>query len=238
MDAQDLVPPEPENCPEEDETEEEKLVNIRDHLSDAERRIAFTDAVVAIAMTLLILPLMDSVVDAVDLGKFEWFQENRKLLSSFLISFLVIGTFWRQHDILFAYVGAITYTLGILNQLWMVMIVLMPVSTSISNKLPDSNITQHFVYIGNMLLARVIVGCMALVILKDKRTWKEGRRPSGILLIDACVDIVLFGVALGLSMTRMEYWSLCILFASPYIALSIAKKWPHLCSFHLKPASD
>ena len=36
------------------------------HLYPAERPKAFIDAVVAIAMTLLILPLMDSVADLVD----------------------------------------------------------------------------------------------------------------------------------------------------------------------------
>ena len=59
-----------------------------------ERTITLTDAVVAIAMTLLILPLVEVVndIDVTDFGTL-WAQ-NGQLLQSFVISFLVIDAFW------------------------------------------------------------------------------------------------------------------------------------------------
>ena len=55
-------------------------------------------AVVAIAMTLLILPLVEVVneIDVTDLATL-W-AENGQLLQSFVISFLVIYAFWTAHQ--------------------------------------------------------------------------------------------------------------------------------------------
>src|SRR6478735_6009389 len=65
----------------------------------AERLKAFSDAVVAIAMTLLILPLMESVRDvaAHDLSTWEWLNENAGQLLSFALSFVLIANFWLTH---------------------------------------------------------------------------------------------------------------------------------------------
>lgn len=54
-------------------------------LVEKTRRIMFTDAAVAIALTLLILPLMEASVDArgEDVTTLEWFQENKDLLNTF-----------------------------------------------------------------------------------------------------------------------------------------------------------
>ena len=61
----------------------------RDDGPGVERTITLTDTVVAIAMTLLILPLVEVVndVDVTDLATL-W-AENGELLQSFVISFLV-----------------------------------------------------------------------------------------------------------------------------------------------------
>ena len=79
----------------------------------ADRVKSFADAVVAIAMTLLILPLMESVGSAVDehLGTAEWLNENSGLLLSFTLSFVLIANFWMTHHRLFARVHQVTNAL-------------------------------------------------------------------------------------------------------------------------------
>ena len=80
-------------------------------LHDAERFIAFTDAVVAIALTLLILPLMENAneffgeEEGNNVG--EWFNENRHRLGGFALSFFVVSLFWIQHDSTFQHVFCI-----------------------------------------------------------------------------------------------------------------------------------
>jgi len=63
------------------------------------RLVAFSDAVVAIAITLLILPLVDAA-GAIGTESIDTFLgDNRTRLLAFLLSFTVIGRFWwAQHQ--------------------------------------------------------------------------------------------------------------------------------------------
>ena len=63
----------------------------------------FTDAVVAIAMTLLILPLLESVSTAADegLGTADYLRENGTQLFAFVLSFVIISRFSFAHEKLF-----------------------------------------------------------------------------------------------------------------------------------------
>lgn len=66
----------------------------QEHLFGAERAKTFVDAVVAIAMTLLILPLMESVAAAGGTGETaaEWVGGHGGQLFAFVLSFAVIAT--------------------------------------------------------------------------------------------------------------------------------------------------
>ena len=69
----------------------------------AERTKAFIDAAVAIALTLLILPLMESVGEVAGEGEdaLTWLQDHRGQLVSFVLSFVLIALFWLIHHHLF-----------------------------------------------------------------------------------------------------------------------------------------
>jgi hypothetical protein len=66
----------------------------------------FTDAVVAIAMTLLILPLMESVAEAGRDGvtTADYLSEHGGQLFSFALSFVIIASFWAGHHSLVEHV--------------------------------------------------------------------------------------------------------------------------------------
>lgn len=76
----------------------------------------FTDAVVAIATTLLILPLL-GVQKAADDGVStrEFLHDNGDQLFSFALSFAIIANFWVSHERLFNLVGQWTGRLMVLN---------------------------------------------------------------------------------------------------------------------------
>ena len=72
----------------------------------------FTDAVVAIALTLLILPLMESVSEAPEQGDTAvWFEHHSTQVLSFAMSFLLIAVFWLSHHRLFDPVARATQRL-------------------------------------------------------------------------------------------------------------------------------
>jgi uncharacterized membrane protein len=99
----------------------------------AERLIFFTDAVVAIAMTLLAFGLTTRVPDTEKIGavlKALWWRANawREYLA-FLISFVVIGRHWRMHHRQFQYVSRLDARIITLNMVWLLMIVITPFAT-------------------------------------------------------------------------------------------------------------
>ena len=86
-------------------------------LDSAERMKFFTDAVVAIAMTLLILPLLESVSEAakdgVDTATF--LGDHGDQIFAFVLSFVIIARFWVSHERLFDSVERWTGWLMVLN---------------------------------------------------------------------------------------------------------------------------
>ncbi|GAA2878326.1 TMEM175 family protein [Pseudonocardia halophobica] len=94
----------------------------------AERLIFFSDAVVAIAITLLAIDLQVPQGDtAAELAA--GFAANRPEYLAFLISFAVIARHWISHHRVFRYVGRASLPLTWLNMLWLLIIVLTPFFT-------------------------------------------------------------------------------------------------------------
>lgn len=124
-------------------------------LFSAERAKAFVDAVVAIAMTLLILPLMDSIAENAETHTAAaWFSEYWSQLLNFALSFWVIAIFWVRHHQLFAAVERVTIPLLWITVLWMMTIVWLPVATAMSGQM-DSEPVVKAVYIGSMVATSV-----------------------------------------------------------------------------------
>ncbi|MFT4087206.1 MAG: TMEM175 family protein [Gordonia sp. (in: high G+C Gram-positive bacteria)] len=95
------------------------------------RLIAFSDAVIAIAMTLLVLPLTDAAGDAEHTTAWEFLDDHSSLILSVLISFVVIAVFWWHHHELAEYIERYDGPLVVLHFVWLLMIVLLPFSTEL-----------------------------------------------------------------------------------------------------------
>ena len=135
-------------------------------LFGAERASAFIDAVVAIAMTLLILPLMESVSDIGDAGgtTLLWLAEHEQQLVSFVLSFVIIAMFWMFHHRLFVLVEAITSGLMWLLVGWLLTIVWLPVATAITGAMDDDDNLVKIVYVGSMIATAFFsLSCLASV---------------------------------------------------------------------------
>ncbi len=121
-----------------------------------ERLKAFVDAVVAIAMTLLILPLLESVSDAAqnDRGTAGFLTEHSGQLVSFGLSFVLIAVFWIEHHRQYTQVKRITSALLWINVAWMLTIVWLPVPTAMLGQMPTDSL-QPVLYIGTLIMTQV-----------------------------------------------------------------------------------
>jgi uncharacterized membrane protein len=129
--------------------------------ASVERTVMLTDAVVAIAMTLLVLPLVESVPD-VDLNQVGAFvADHLSLFVSFVVSFLVILLFWAGHRRAFEHVRHMTPWLSTLNALWLLLIAFLPFPTALVGRGPTTSSAP--IYIGTVFLLSAVSSTITLV---------------------------------------------------------------------------
>lgn len=99
-------------------------------LATAERLTFFSDAVVAIAITLLALalPLPRGTTDQQVIASL---GSNADAYWAFLISFTVVGAHWAAHHRTFVHVTRLTGRLLLLNMAWLLLIVATPYATRV-----------------------------------------------------------------------------------------------------------
>ncbi|MBK6380513.1 MAG: DUF1211 domain-containing protein [Chitinophagaceae bacterium] len=102
-------------------------------------RIAlFSDAVFAIAITLLVIEIkVPAVSDDMNLFDHQFGHALREMIPEFIgffISFIVIGNYWRAHHTIFGYVTDYNRKLISLNTWFLLTIVCMPFTTAMMSK--------------------------------------------------------------------------------------------------------
>ncbi len=94
-----------------------------------DRLIYFSDAVVAIAITLIALPLIDSAREVTNGSTSKFLSENVYAFIAAAITFVAVSAFWRDHHSLFERATGYTHLLLRVNMIWLVGIVALPVVT-------------------------------------------------------------------------------------------------------------
>lgn len=97
---------------------------------ELERLVFFSDAIIAIAITLLALELKLNHITSQHLTFNDLLNNWQKFLAFFL-SFFNIALFWKIHHQFFRFIKAIDETLLWYNVGWLLSIVLLPFSTSL-----------------------------------------------------------------------------------------------------------
>jgi uncharacterized membrane protein len=139
-----------------------------------ERLVFFSDAVVAIALTLLVLPLADAVPEAAakHADSLEVITANQWKIYSFLLSFVVIARLWIFHHRLFEQVKAYSQPLMVANLCWLLTIVVLPFPTEMIGKFDNDRFTAVF-YIGAVLASNICQLAMILIIRADPAVAKH-----------------------------------------------------------------
>ncbi|MBU2663423.1 DUF1211 domain-containing protein [Actinoplanes bogorensis] len=146
--------------------------------TSSERLVFFTDAVAAIAMTLLILPLLEVITGLSEeehptLGALV--QDHALEFGAFLLSFCVIFRLWWAHHRIFKHVSLIRSRVVFLSGLWTLAIVFLPIPTALITAYSPSA-GSVALYGGTLVLAS---GSLTLLSLYAHRhpELSEGRTP-------------------------------------------------------------
>lgn len=121
-----------------------------------ERLILFSDAVFAIAITLLVIEIKVPEIEKAELTEGRLLGALAHLIPKFfgfMISFMFIGIYWTVHHRLFGYVVNYTPKLLRLNLLFLFAVALMPFSTAFySEYIMKHMITPVVFYTGNIIM--------------------------------------------------------------------------------------
>ncbi|MEU1519099.1 TMEM175 family protein [Streptomyces sp. NPDC005811] len=145
-----------------------------------ERLIYFSDAVIAIAITLLALelPVPEEGVHG-NSGVLHFLREHLAEYVAFLISFTVVAVHWLAHQRLFRYARGLVGGVIQGNLLWLLMIVLMPFTTKLLTSEADAFQVQFILYAADQALA----GLFLLLTFR-------GLRRAGLLRATASSEVI------------------------------------------------
>jgi uncharacterized membrane protein len=189
-----------------------------------DRFVNFSDAVVAIAITLLILPAVDAVNDR-DIGSAaDFFRDNGDRLFAFGLSFLVIANFWAGHHRMFEHVKAYSRRLMGVNMLWLLTIVFLPLPTEVLAVHGDDETLVRFVYIASVLASSVAITALGLLIDRtpELRADPETAPPpwQARVLLPALIVVAL---VVALAVPAIGMWAMLILFLAGPLGTRIAR---------------
>lgn len=140
-----------------------------------ERMLFFSDAVVAIAISLLILPLVDVVSDDA-VGVRDLLDDHGGQLMAFALSFVVIAQYWIVHHQLFEAVTGYTPGLMWSNMLWLASIVFLPLPTEMLGDAGQSR-AVHALYIGAVLASSASLDLLRYVLSRHPDLYGHGFDP-------------------------------------------------------------
>lgn len=168
-------------------------------------------------MTLLILPLMESVSEAASesIGTADFLAEHSGQLLSFGLSFLLIATFWMGHHRQYHDVEWITGPLLWINVAWMATIVWLPVPTAMIGQM-DSDTLQAVVYIGTLIMTQVTTLAGWLYLGRHPELTSTAPQTIRAGVVGDLIAIMLFAGALTIAVVASPegYWGLFLLLLS------------------------
>ena len=161
---------------------------------EASRMIAFSDGVVAIAITLLILPLaaIDLPLDdpAARANPLIWvYQHNEALILGFVISWFVILVFWLAHHRIFGGIAKINNEIIRWNALWLFAVVVLPFPTNLVSQTDRYDAASRPIvafYIFTMLFMSAMLALIGLetrrnpdLLTAEARAGQDLKNPTG-----------------------------------------------------------
>lgn len=164
-----------------------------------DRLVNFSDAVVAIAITLLVLPLTDAARESDSLSAL--LDENQSTITAFLVSFVLVANYWLVHHRMFEYIDDYDATLAWLNMFWLLLVILLPFSTEVISD--GFRGEAAIIYSGNLALLSLFLGLIGWHVTRTPALQAPGFDPSRMRLAKSLVLAAVF-IAIGLAAQFMQ----------------------------------
>ena len=176
---------------------------------DLERLLTFVDAVVAIAITLLVLPLAEVGQEIGDAGAAELLEAHSDDLLGFVLSFVVIARLWlAQHHTVSTLERQSPPVIWLLLA-WSFTIVFLPFPTSLVAA-TDHDPVAKILYVGTMAISSLLLGIIAWVIRNDDGLRDTDRKPELAPAIGVTSGF-LIALVVMLAFPDTGYWPLLLL---------------------------
>ena len=134
----------------------------------ADRLMFFSDAVVAIAITLLAIDL--PVPSGATAGAFlASAQTHDGVYLSFLVSFLTIAVAWSHHHDAFKYARRTDAWLRYVTMIWLLTIILIPFATKLLTSNGSDTVTVHAFRFGFYALLQALASAVLLAMAREMR---------------------------------------------------------------------
>ncbi len=190
-----------------------------------DRLVNFSDATVAIAITLLILPLVDVAADfeGGDLGAL--FAENSGTFLAFTITFVVLGRFWMLHHGLFESVRSYTPALLWVNLLWLASIVFLPFASNVLAHADGGHREDapvYGLYIGTMVVTSASTLWLRVLLVRSDDLL-HGAAREDVRLLPSVIAVITLSVTLVLAVLVPQvgmFWLLLLALQRPANALA------------------
>jgi uncharacterized membrane protein len=179
-----------------------------------DRLITFLDAVVAIAITLLVLPLVDVIPNEgrqVELSTL--LADEAPRFGAFTLSFVVIARFWLVHHRLVERVGSYDMPFVLVNLVWTLTVVLLPFATEVTAVYGNDR-PAIAVYIGTMTISSACLTLLTAMLARRPYLRRPGADPAEDDLPGALLTTGTFVLALlvGVAVPAVGYLALLLLF--------------------------
>lgn len=193
-----------------------------------DRLVAFTDAVVAIAITLLVLPLADLVVEAAKEHQTpqRLLIDNRWQIYSFLLSFVVIARMWVSHHQFFEKVSTHSRWLIRWNILWLLFIVILPFPTELTAVFQGDRFTI-VIYIAVVLACDFCLSAMEYLVYRNPALATDRGAVSRMDVGGSAVTVLILLLALVLAQLVpqiYEYSLLLLIIPNTYKRITNRRK--------------
>ena len=181
-----------------------------------DRLITFLDAVVAIAITLLVLPLVELVAGEgreTDLSAV--ISGHGRQFEAFLLSFAVIARLWWAHHRLGEQVGAYDGAFVLINLVWVLTVVFLAFATQVVAASPAGPLAVAL-YIGTIAASSACLLLLTVLLRRRPGLRLEDVKTQDINLtaVLSITTLLVLALVLGAAVPAVNYWALLLLFLS------------------------